>query len=75
VIGDHSELYTMLLGVSPADEYGNYVTIESVNNGDKYICDEAAIQRWGEFRGVFEYQPEQNERFLLHYLNKKHKKR
>jgi phage minor structural protein len=68
---DHRELYTMLLGVGPADENGNYITIESVNNGDKYIRDEAAIQRWGELRGVFEYQPEQNEKVSPTLLKQK----
>jgi phage minor structural protein len=68
---DHRELYTMLLGVGPADENGNYITIESVNNGDKYLRDEAAIQRWGELRGVFEYQPEQNEKVSPTLLKQK----
>ncbi|RKO63662.1 phage tail spike protein [Caldibacillus debilis] len=53
---------TRLIGVGPADEDGNLVTIASVNGGKIYVEDEEAYQRWNNagrhIWGIFEYQPE-----------------
>ena len=50
------EVYTTMYGVGPADEDGNYLTFESINNGRKFIEDAEAVQRWG--RHWYVYSPE-----------------
>lgn len=50
------EIYTTMVGVGPADEDGNFLTFESVNNGKNYIEDEEAVLRWG--RHWYVYSPE-----------------
>ncbi|CAM3678971.1 hypothetical protein GCM10009865_47670 [Aeromicrobium ponti] len=45
---DASMVVTALYGIGAADENGNYLTIESVNNGKKYVEDLDALQRWGK---------------------------
>jgi phage minor structural protein len=45
---DSSPVVTALYGIGPADSEGNYMSIESVNSGKKYIENLDALQRWGK---------------------------
>ncbi|WP_248892222.1 phage tail spike protein [Bacillus methanolicus] len=69
------EVYTALYAIGPADENGNYVTIESVNNGLKYVEDLDALERWSpdgrHLYGIFQYQPETDEKVTPSLLKQK----
>jgi phage minor structural protein len=47
-VEDSNAVVTALYGIGPADSEGNYMGIESVNSGKKYVEDLAALQRWGK---------------------------
>jgi phage minor structural protein len=74
-IENSGEVYTALYAIGAADENGNYVTIESVNNGKKYVEDLDAVQRWSEdgqhLFGIFQYQPENDEELTPSILKQK----
>jgi phage minor structural protein len=59
---NRADIVTRLVGYGPADEDGNFITFEGINDGKNYVEDADAYQRWndgGRHRyGIFQYQPE-----------------
>jgi phage minor structural protein len=74
-IENSGEVYTALYAIGPADENGNYVTIESVNAGLKYVEDREALERWSpdgrHLYGIYQYEPESDEKVTPGLLKQK----
>lgn len=60
-ISDTDELYTALYGIGKANVDGEYITFEDINQGKKFLVDEAAKQRWGVHYGVYLHQHDGDE--------------
>lgn len=65
---DTTNLFTVLYGRGSAlesgDGYGRKIRFSDINNGNSYIEDVEAINKWGRIEGIFNYETEDTSELL-----------